>query len=480
MVIKIPQREQQTVLQSTQAARPRVSGPVGGAYEGPATQAIQQVAQGLGKAGGVLYDLEQQQKALDMYAFEAEAQLAAKQYADDLANSNDYLSFGQKYNDFEQSIQEIGKARLGEAVYDNWAATKGKLFMGGIQLDTAQQTAQKKSVALKDELAKNLNNWATLASLANTPQAFEAYGAQAKAALEEAYAPKDGGAPLINEAEKLGLQDNFDRAVGEATLTQDIQNNPETALKNLKNPEMYKFFTPQERQRWMKMANTAEDAAKEQLKKGWDSIDSRQFGINKAKLTARLNLSLERMKEAEEVNPAEFFSFLNQIDDLTTKSSTGYTNKDGNVAFYLEPSDYYQYQKEALKFLDGVITQLDKPDQSTYFSYGLSAIDMEFDKMAASHGLNEFDRLDIMQEYYRQMAATVPNMMDGADVAYQPQTMEAAQKALSSFVMRSKKFNEREKNIVLTTPKEIKTKFIAGLETLGEVRPGYIGQFNRR
>ena len=85
--------------------------------------------------------------------------------------------------------------------------------------------------------------------------------------------------------------------------------------------------------------------------------------------------------------------------------------------------------------------------------------------------------MDVVQEYYRQMAATVPHMDDRADIAYQPQTMEAAQKAFASFVMRSKKFNEREKNIVLTTPKEIKTKFITGLETLGKVRPGYIGQF---
>lgn len=262
MAIKIPQRDDRTVLQSTAAARPRVSGPAAPAYNAQEMQALQRVSDGLGKAGGMLFDLQQRQRALDMAAFESDAQMAAKKYADDLANSNDYLSFAQKYNDFEKNIQTMGKERLGETEYGNWAATRGKLFMGSIQLDTAQQTAQKKSVALKDELASSLNNWATLASLANTPQALEMYGAQARAALEDAYSPKDGGAPLITEEEKLGLQDRFDRAVGEATLLQDVKNNPSAALNNLKNPEMYTFFTPQERQRWIGDVSRGMEAVK--------------------------------------------------------------------------------------------------------------------------------------------------------------------------------------------------------------------------
>lgn len=477
MPIRIPRREDQTVMQSTPAARPHVSGPVPGAYSAAEAQAMQQVADGLGKVGGVLYDLNRQQEGLNMSAFEADAQLAAKQYADDLANSNDYLSFGQKYNDFEKSIQDLGKTRLGDAAYNRWAATRGKVFMGGIQLDTAQQTAQKKSVALKNELANNLNNWATLASLANTPEAFEKYSEQARTALNEAYAPENGSAPLINEQEKLGLEERFNRAVGEATLTQDIQNKPKEALKNLRNPEMYKFFTPQERQLWINRAQQTEKAIHEQLKKGMNEVDARQFGINKGVVAVRLDLSLDKIKNSKEVNPYDVFSLLNQIDDFTTKAETGYKNRDGSISFYLEPNEAYQYRKEILKYFDALMEKLDNPDKNTYFNYGMEAIDMEWDKQAASHGLNEFDRMDVVQEYYRQMAATVPHMDDRADIAYQPQTMEAAQKAFASFVMRSKKFNEREKNIVLSTPKEIKTRFITGVETLGKVRPGYIGSF---
>ena len=94
------------------------------------------------------------------------------------------------------------------------------------------------------------------------------------------------------------------------------------------------------------------------------------------------------------------------------------------------------------------------------------AIDMEWDKFVNSHGLNEFDRMDVVREYYRQMASSVPNMQDAAGIGNQAQTMQAAQIAFSNFVAKSTKFNEHEKNIVLTTPKEIKTVYITGEQPL--------------
>ena len=247
MVIRIPQREQQTVLQSTQAAQPRVSGPVRDAYSAPEAQAMQQVARGLEQAGGVLYDLQQQQKALNMSAFEADAELAAKKYADELANSNDYLSFGQKYSEFEKSIQEMGKARLGDAAYDNWAATKGKLFMGGIQLDTAQQTAQKKSVALKGELQQNLKQLALLSAYAQTPQLAGEYRKQAENLISSAYNPAYG-TPYINELEKQKFEKDF----GQETDLQDIerlsQYSAVKAYNSLQNPANYKWLTRAQRE----------------------------------------------------------------------------------------------------------------------------------------------------------------------------------------------------------------------------------------
>lgn len=466
MAIKIPQREQQTVLQSTRAAQAQVSEPVAPAYSAPYSEAMRTVAHGLQQVGQVFYDLEQKQRALNMASFEADVQLAAKKLDDEMKNSNDYLSFGQKYSDFEKSVAEMGQNRLGQRDYANWAANKGKLLMGGIQLNTAQITAQKKSVALKEELSNNLNSWATLASLANTPEAFEIYSKQAEDALNMAANAEEGATPIITEEEKLALFDNYRRSVGESTLVQDIENNPQMALNNLKNPEMYDFFTPQERQRWIGLAEKSKKTQEDLFAKGWDEIEGRQFAINKITQLGRLDLLKERIEKDEEIDPYKVFSYLNLVDDLTTKESTGYKRKDGRVAFYLEPNEAYQYQKEIIKYFDEVMEKLDTPDKETYFSYGLKAIDMEWDKFVNSHGLNEFDRMDVVREYYRQMASSVPNMQDAAGIGNQAQTMQAAQIAFSNFVAKSTKFNEHEKNIVLTTPKEIKTVYITGEQPL--------------
>ena len=306
------------------------------------------VAHGLQQVGQVFYDLEQKQRALNMASFEADVQLAAKKLDDEMKNSNDYLSFGQKYSDFEKSVAEMGQNRLGQRDYANWAANKGKLLMGGIQLNTAQITAQKKSVALKEELSNNLNSWATLASLANTPEAFEIYSKQAEDALNMAANAEEGATPIITEEEKLALFDNYRRSVGESTLVQDIENNPQMALNNLKNPEMYDFFTPQERQRWIGLAEKSKKTQEDLFAKGWDEIEGRQFAINKITQLGRLDLLKERIEKDEEIDPYKVFSYLNLVDDLTTKESTGYKRKDGRVAFYLEPNEAYQYQKEII------------------------------------------------------------------------------------------------------------------------------------
>lgn len=434
-----------------------------------------QIGNSIGQAGEVLGEIQNNYDNLKMQDWEEQLNTQYKQMNNQLSASQNPEEYDSIVKNTVKQMKDKGRGYLGDRLFNRWERDYGGNYYTALQADvegkkitllqrlgyqTAQETVRQKAYSY---------GYAPEPQKKQMDDDFKAY-------LEINH---------FSPMQKKELAAQYDKQKTDASLTYLLDTDPQKiayinekgkVISPMNDEKQFSNLTIEEKIRWREKALEVQRTEQEQLKKGWDLIDSRQFSLNKAKLAGLLDLSLERMKNAEEVTPAEFFSFLNQIDDLTTKEKTGYVNKDGSVAFYLEPNEYYQYQKDVLKYFDDVIEQLDKPDQSTYFSYGLSAIDMEFDKFAKSHGLNEFDRMDITQEYYRQMAATVPNMMDGADIAYQPQTMEAAQKAFSSFVMRSKKFNEREKNIVLTTPATIKRRYITqeGWEELKEEK-----QFSR-
>lgn len=202
------------------------------------------------------------------------------------------------------------------------------------------------------------------------------------------------------------------------------------------------------------------NAAKTESLKGLAEAEKNQFAVNKIKMLTRLDVAKEQLALDEKTNPFKVLAFLQQVNDLTTNGATAYKGSDGRLAYYLEPSEAYQYQKDVLKnYWEDTLAALNKQPDKTYFSYGLGAINKFFDQNKNFHGLNEFDKMDIMQEYYRQMAASVPADMlqSRVDIAYTKPTLEAAQRAIQNFALRSKKYNQYAKNVILTTPAEIKT-----------------------
>lgn len=212
------------------------------------------------------------------------------------------------------------------------------------------------------------------------------------------------------------------------------------------------------------MERTLEAAKQESLKWLADQ-EKNQFAVNKIGVLERLDVLREQMKveDGESVNPYRVLSFLQQVNDLTTNSKMAFQGSDGRIVYYLEPSEAYKYRSDVLKnYWTDTLAALKKQPDDTYFSYGLKAIEKFFDKNKAFNGLNEYDQMDIMQEYYRQLSASVPAdvMQSRADIGYQKETMDAAQRSIQSFALRSKKFSEYAKNVILTTPKEIKTTTI--------------------
>lgn len=217
------------------------------------------------------------------------------------------------------------------------------------------------------------------------------------------------------------------------------------------------------------MAKTLQSAKQESLK-GLAEQEKNQFAINKIKVLTRLDVAKEQLANDEKVNPFKVLSFLQQVNDLTTNGQTAYQGSDGRLAYYLEPSEAYSYQKDVLKnYWDDTIATLEKQPDKTYFSYGLGAINQFFEKDRRFRGLNEYDKMDIMQEYYRQMVASVPAeaLQSRVDIAYQKETMDAAQRAIQNFAMRSKKYSQFAKNMILTTPKDIQTTIVEEIEKQG-------------
>lgn len=217
------------------------------------------------------------------------------------------------------------------------------------------------------------------------------------------------------------------------------------------------------------------EAAKQAAEKGMSDLEQNQFAIIKIKEALRLDVMQEGLAEDEKVNPYKVLAFLQQVNDLTTKAEHAYKMRDGRIAYYLEPSEAYKYKSDVLKkYWTDTLATFEKQNDNTNFSYGLKQINLFFEKNKDFHGLNEFDRMDIMQEYYRQLSAVMSpeNMQSAARFGLYSTIDEAARQAIQNTVMRDKKFSQYAKNMILTTPKEIKATYITEQSPLpGNILP---------
>lgn len=344
---------------------------------------------------------------------------------------------------------------LGKGLYDTNLSVSGTaantigLEIASLESMTAERDAQGNFVLSPEKQAILKDNVRTQLTLADM-DFFNGLGTtKEKENFYKAYKAK--------KTKKIWLDPEDERGYSEQAMTENNTDWP-TYEKNL-----------------AAMERTLE-AAKQESLKGLADQEKNQFAVNKIGVLERLDVLREQMKveDGESVNPYRVLSFLQQVNDLTTNSKMAFQGSDGRIAYYLEPSEAYKYRSDVLKnYWTDTLAALKKQPDDTYFSYGLKAIEKFFDKNKAFNGLNEFDQMDIMQEYYRQLSASVPAdvMQSRADIGYQKETMDAAQRAIQSFALRSKKFSEYAKNVILTTPKEIQQTVIPSVgESMLKVR----------
>ena len=212
------------------------------------------------------------------------------------------------------------------------------------------------------------------------------------------------------------------------------------------------------------------DEMEKQEKKGKAEKDALAFGVSKVKVAERLGVTLQTILTEDEIDPYKVLSFLEEVDDLTTNAKTAYTNQDGSVSFYLEPKDMYEYKEKLYPVWEDIMEKLNDSEKKTNFGYGLNALAEKYDNIAKSHGLNDFDRMDIAREYFRQLKATGISMNDRVSVMSNKAIAESVENAFRAFVMRSNKIKQSEKNRILSTPTGIKTTYIPAGEQMSKIR----------
>ena len=269
-----------------------------------------------------------------------------------------------------------------------------------------------------------------------------------------------GAVPYFESLDAQGMRD-FYKQYKEKTVEMNFasQEDPSGFVKQKMNEHNTDWAVYEKNLAYM---GKVIDEMDKQEKKGKAEMDSLTFGVNKVKVAERLGISLQTILSENEIDPYKVLSFLDEVDDLTTNAKTAYTNQDGSVSFYLEPKDMYEYKEKLYPVWEDIIKKLDDPDKKTNFGYGLNALAEKYDNIAKSHGLNDFDRMDIAREYFRQLKATGVDMQDRVSVLETKPVLESVEKAFQSFVMRSNKIAQAEKNRILSTPAEIKTTYLFG------------------
>lgn len=264
-----------------------------------------------------------------------------------------------------------------------------------------------------------------------------------------------GAVPYFESLDAQGMRD-FYKKYKEKTVEMNFasQEDPSGFVKQKMNEHNTDWAVYEKNLAYM--GKVIEEMDKQE-KKGKAENDARQFGINKVGVAFRLGLELEKIQTADEVDPYRVLGFLNEIDDLLSKKESAYVNKDGSTAFYLDPSEAYQYKTKILPLWEDVMKKLNNPSKKTAFGYGIDALNVKYKNIQKEHGLNEYDYMDLVQEYYRQLRATGVSMDNKISRSSVMPSMESVKNSFNQFVINSTKISQKAKNQILSTPDTIKT-----------------------
>lgn len=444
------------------------------------------IGDAIGALGVGLAKAQDKYNNLKMQNFEEQLNNQYKEMNNKLLASQNPEEYDAIVRDTLAQMKTSGKNYLGDKLFNQWEADYGGNYYDALRADVTGQKIgllQKLSYQTAQETVRQ--------------KAYD-YGYAPKAAQAQmdndfkAYLEINGFTPM----QKAQLAKQYDTQKTQANLEYLLDTDPRQIAYMDKNGKIispmddkdkYTNLTIAEKVDWKNKALRVQKAQKDALEKGLLKEEAGQYAINKVRVLSRLDVLKEQIGQDEELDPYKLFSFLQQVNDFATKPETGYKNHNGEIAYYLEPNEAYSYQKEVAKYWGEALDSIENQPNDSYFSYGLKAINLFFNQEKDFNGLNDFDKMDIVQEYYRQMTAAMPAdvMQSKADIGYQKETMDAARTAIQSFAMRSKKFNQYAKNVILTTPPEIKTRTIpniqSGPEEYTTVKRGTvagIGQFD--
>ena len=425
-------------------------------------QAYGQMGEAAVRLAGTLAQAQDKYDNLKMQNYEEQINVLYKEMNNRLAASQNPAEYDSIVNESMEQMRNTGKEYLGDKLFKQWEGQRGNNYYAALRADV---TGQK--IGLMQKL-----------SFQNAQDTVE------QKAYDYGYAPKEEQGILdaqfaeylqtngFTPAQQQVLKKQYDSQKTNAYLERLLDTDPRQiayldkngkVISPMDQKDQYSNLTIKEKIDWKNKALRMQKAQRDAAEKGLLQAEANQYAINKVKVLTRLDVLKEQLGQDEKLNPYKLFSYLQQVNDFLTRPETGYKRADGSVAYYLEPSEAYSYQKDVAKYWNEALETINDQPDDTYFSYGLKAINTFFKQNKAFNGLNDFDKMDIVQEYYRQMAASMPAdiMQSKADIGYQGNTVRAAQNAIKSFTARSKKFSQYAKNLILTVPENIKTVSIA-------------------
>lgn len=186
--------------------------------------------------------------------FESELKIKQTEFNNKLKTlSSD--EFGQAINEYNVSVELLGKEKLGENGYKKWWNEKGKNYTKLTQLGYDQIKLDKLQQEEFDDLKQTAKNEIDLAVM------------QGKSVNGELYA--EINASHLTPEKKTVLKNFVDEQYSQASVIQDIRNNPEQAMKQLEaidkkknEPAFYKGLSQMQRQSYIDKAKKQYEAEK--------------------------------------------------------------------------------------------------------------------------------------------------------------------------------------------------------------------------
>lgn len=307
--MKIPQRQDQVSLTSPQVATGQAVEPVaeamGSSYLNT-MKSMNKTFQELSDLSYKLYEnkMEGQQDKLKLYANQR-----TKQYEQEISMATNQEEIDKLFFQYKKDIDTAGNELLGAERYNSWYSKEGGATVAGAEYAGNVASAQLQINLNKQTLEDAGRQYNELAFTARNPEERNKYIKEWEDMLNRYVA--NG---TISQAEKQDTQRDWNLSFTKSLVTQEVDINPEKALKNLReNKDYAPMLIGAERLQYIAEAERLiATRAGTQSSSNVKNLKSFWIELNKSNNQGSFDLSMKLFSEAKE----DFGKFRKSVKDL--------------------------------------------------------------------------------------------------------------------------------------------------------------------